>query len=72
MITPEEIEAIKRSRLTAAASTSIKIAGLKVTVCHHLTNFNTSTITFIVNHPDERKLLQLAEPSALEKLDGMS
>lgn len=32
-ITPEEIEAIKKSRLTAAESTSIKIAGLKITVC---------------------------------------
>lgn len=31
-ITPEEVEAIKRSRLTAAESTSIKIAGLKITV----------------------------------------
>lgn len=31
-ITPEEIEAIRRSRLTAAESTSIKIAGLKITV----------------------------------------
>lgn len=31
-VTPEEIEAIKKSRLKAAASTAIKIAGLKVTV----------------------------------------
>lgn len=31
-ITPEELEAIRKSRLTAAESTSVKIAGLKITV----------------------------------------
>lgn len=31
-ISPEELEAIRRSRLTAAESTSIKIAGLKISV----------------------------------------
>lgn len=31
-MTPEELEAIKKSRLTAAESTSIKISGLKITV----------------------------------------
>ena len=31
-MTPEEIEAIRKSRLTAAESTSKKIAGLKITV----------------------------------------
>lgn len=43
-ITPEDEDAIKRSRLTAARSTSTKIAGLKIAVMLHF--FNSVSIEF--------------------------
>ena len=42
-ITPEELEAIRKSKLTAAESTSVKIAGLKITV-------SRNTFYFILQH----------------------
>jgi len=45
-ITPEDEDAIKRSRLTAARSTSTKIAGLKIAVIFNLFYFCRVSIDY--------------------------
>lgn len=64
-ITPEEEEAIRRSRLRAAASTSVKIAGLKIS--GRESYFNLLHQALLKNYNECRRIEPDLEPQLTDK-----